>query len=345
MNDAIYIDLIGKYLSGNLAEPEREQLMMWVEASPANRAFFEEMIQLWSISGSYEEQFEANTPEAWNTLETRLFGGGGATFEENPLSVGKTSVKIVRLSINKTILRVAAVILAVITGGMWLFSDFFKSQDQMLVFETSAKERKQIELPDGSIIWLNESTRLSYDQRFINRVVSLEGEAFFDVAHLDSKPFTILSAGTSTTVLGTTFNVRAYPKEDRIEVTVETGKVELRKADQPEKKVLLTAGKSGLFDKNTEEVSISEAPISNADAWKNQRLEFTDAPMRDVLEAARRFYGIHIEVENSAILNCPLTSNFEGPVFDNFIKTLEFATPFKVERHDSSYVIIGAGCK
>lgn len=344
MDDAIYIELIAKYLSGNITPEEREQLMAWVEEVPANRSFFEEMIQLWSISGRYKAPFDTNSNYAWDTLEERLFGGGGATIEEMNPSSDKTSTKIVRLSIKKVILRAAAVILAAIAVSVWLFSDFGKGQDQMVVIETSQKERKQLELPDGSTIWLNENTRLSYDQNFDERVVQLEGEAFFDVAHQQGKTFTILSGGAATTVLGTTFNVRAYPGEARIEVTVATGKVALKKADIPQEQVLLEAGKSGVFDKQTAEVRVIENQISNADAWKTQRLEFDSTLMRDVIPAVERFYGVNIELANEDLLDCPLTSS-TGPEFEDFEATLNFMGKFQMTKHDNVYVITGPGCK
>lgn len=344
MDDAIYMELIAKYLSGNITPEERERLMGWVEEVPANRLFFEEMIQLWSISGRYEEQFDTNTTSAWNSLEARLFGGGGATIQEINPSSDKTSTKIVRLSINKAIMRIAAVILAAIALSVWLFGDFWNGRDQMVVIRTTQEERKQLELPDGSIIWLNENTQISYNRNFEERIVQLEGEAFFDITHQEGQTFTVVSDGATTTVLGTTFNVRAYPKEERIEVTVATGKVALKKATNPEEQVLLEAGKSGVFDKQTEEVRVIEKQISNADAWKTQRLEFDSTLMRDVIPAVERFYGVNIELANESLLDCPLTSS-TGPEFEDFEATLNFMGKFQVTQRDSIYVITGPGCK
>lgn len=348
MNDANYMDLIAKYLSGNVSVAEKEELMAWVESAPANRAFFEEMIQLWSISGSgnYEEQFATNTAQAWQALDQRLFSDNIATPADESASNKKSSAKIVRLSINKFILRAAAVILAAIAASIWWFGGFAGDQDQMVVVQTAAEERQKLELPDGSTIWLNENTRFSYDKTFTERIVNLEGEAFFDVAKMDGKPFTIFSGGASTTVLGTSFNVRAYPDEARVEVTVETGKVALRKADNAAKEVLLEKGTSGVYDKEEEEAKIVETPISNADAWRSQRLNFQDTPMREVIPALERYFDITIDVENQGILNCPVTGEYDSPDLENIIGILEFAVSVQIVKQDSTqYLIQGTGCQ
>ncbi|MDX1943328.1 MAG: FecR family protein [Saprospiraceae bacterium] len=338
MDDAIYMELIAKYLSGNIAIAEKRTLMVWVESTPANRSFFEEMIQLWSISGEYEEPFETNTPKAWDALESRLFGADIAAIPLVMPTTPKTSVKIMRLSINKVILRLAAVILAAVAISIWTFGDFL--QDKTVAIETKPQERKEIKLPDGSTVWLNENTRFFYEQDFTERIVNLEGEAFFDVTKKDGKSFTILSGEASTKVLGTSFNVRAYPQEDRIEVTVATGKVALKNIET-DKEVQLKASQSGVLEKPTEEVRIEEAVNLNADAWKTKKLRFENARMQKVVEMAERYYEVKMIAEDN-ILNCPVT--IPKPVnFQNFLATLNFMD-FKVEQRDSVYIISGNGC-
>jgi len=346
MDDATYMDLISKYLSGNASIAEKEELMAWVERDPANRAFLEEMIELWSIADHYEEHFATDTPQAWQTLDKRLFGDEIATQTEPIASNEKTSAKIVRLSINKTILRVAAVILLAIVGGIWWFGGLTGGKAQMVIVQTAAEERQQLELPDGSTIWLNENTRLSYDEAFDERIVNLEGEAFFDVSEQAGKSFTIFSEGATTRVLGTSFNVRAYPNEPRVEVTVATGRVALRKADNVAEEVVLEKGASGIYDKAAEETAVIETTISNADAWKQQRLDFQDTPMRDVIPALERYFDIEMNVTNERILNCPVTGAFDRPDIENIIGILEFAVNVEIEKQDSSrYLIEGTGCR
>ncbi len=343
MEETLYTDLIAKYLSGNITATERELLWAWVEAAAENRRFFDQMVQLWGISSDYAEAaYPVDTTQAWSKLEQRLFGGAPIVALQNP----SPSNKIVRLSIKRAWIAVAAVILLAISVSIWLYQSPV-STNAPIVYETKAQERRMIELPDHSKVWLNENTRLSFNSEFTQRVVILEGEAFFDVAHLDEKPFTIISGEAETQVLGTTFNVRAYPKEEKVEVTVESGTVALQDKRNTEKKVLLEAGKSGFFNKKTEEVKVVEQPISNADAWKTQQLDFTDTPIQEVVQSLERYFGIEMVIANENILNCKftITQPFDSPSLPEVISGLEFMFDLQIEERDSIYIIRGEGCK
>lgn len=346
MEQNFYTDLIAGYLSGNIRPAEQEQLLAWIEADPEHRAFFEEMLRLWSISGQETEvPIKTDTDRAWAALEMRLFGGGGITNDEKPPLQSKPSAKIRPLSIKNIALRVAAVILLAIAIGIWWLGGF-KSESQQLLVETGAKERREIVLPDGSEVWLNENTRLTYERSFRERVVTLEGEAFFDITRQDGQTFTILSGGASTVVLGTSFNVRAYPTEDRIEVTVATGRVALGRAAADAEPVLLEAGVSGIFDKTTHAAEVITEPVSNADAWKNMRLQFDDVPVRQVLEAMERYFSIRLEVANNRILKCPLTGDFPNPRLEDMLNRLSFALDLQITQQDSTtYSVQGRGCE
>ncbi len=341
MEETLYTDLIASYLSGNIEAAEREQLWAWVEADAANRTFFDEMVQLWGMSADTKrENFATDTQVAWSKVESRLFGNAINT----PIVTlqPQSSKKIVPLSIKRGWWAAAAVLLLAMAASIWMYVQPF--ENQTIVYETSENERRLYTLPDSSKIWLNENTRLSFDKNFEQRIVQLEGEAFFNVTDLDGKQFMIRSGEATTTVWGTTFNVRAYPTEKNVEVTVETGEVALSKTKNANKTVLLKAGKSGVFDKKTEEVKLVEEEIENADAWKTQQLEFDETPMSEVVQTMERYYGVTIKVENPAILSCPLNLAKDSPNLQQMIKTIEFSLPVQIEKQDSIYIIRGKGC-
>lgn len=343
MEYTLHTDLIAKYLSGNIEAKEREQLLAWVAAAVENRKFFDQMVELWGMSADYEEnQFSTDTASAWSKLEAKLFGGAAETpiIEMQP----KLSNKIVHLSIKRARWAAAAVILLAISVGIWIYSK--PSDNQTIVYQTGANERQQYTLPDSSKIWLNENTRLSFDKNFEQRVVQLEGEAFFDVKHLENgTKFTIHSGDASTTVWGTTFNVRAYPAENQVEVTVKTGKVALSDVKDVKKTRFLVAGKAGVFDKKTAEVKLVANPLENVDAWKMQQLEFDDTPMSEVVQTLERYYNVTIKVENPTILSCPINIDKDSPNWQQMMRTIEFLLPVKIEKQDTVYIIRGNGCK
>jgi ferric-dicitrate binding protein FerR (iron transport regulator) len=345
MEDAKYLDLMAKYLSGNLTGQERAELFAWVEANADNRKFFEEMIQLWSISKEYEEEpFETDVEAAWEQVDRRLSNPG---VEEAPSGAAAPSAKIFRLSKGRRWFRYAALILLLVTAAAWVWIDPLGWR--LTTIAAIEGEVREITLPDGSEVWLNEETTIAYRRPFWQRHVELSGEAFFEVERLERRPFRIQSGGATTTVLGTSFNVRAYPEESVVEVTVKTGTVRLQDRDQPEEEVILNAGNAGIYLQDAEEVRKVETETENADAWKTRELNFYDTPLREVLQTLRRYYKVEIEVENETILRCPtfVWNSGPDPQLEETLAILEtYLEDGRFEKVDErAYILRGEGCE
>ena len=343
MNDK-FLYLTSKYLAGELSDAEREELFAWVNASEVNKAAFDEMQELWALSADVEEDFEADVSVAWDKVAKRTIA---------------KEAKIVRYPWSKQLLRIAAVIFVVV-GAYWVLENWTQTAPD-IIYQTAANEKTQITLPDGSQVWLNENTKIAYAEKFDPRVVKLEGEAFFDVQHLDeNQPFEISSGDTKTTVLGTSFNVRAYPEEQRVEVTVETGKVafekvEVKEANKKEKpkeeategtkKVVLNAGDSGLFDKVERSINKKVVKNENANAWRTGQLLFENTELRDVKEALERYFDIKINASDEKILNCHHTGVYQKPELEQIIEVLKFSLGIEVEKNENVFTLSGEGCE
>ncbi|MDZ4682011.1 MAG: FecR domain-containing protein [Saprospiraceae bacterium] len=335
MQEALYIDLIAKYLSGNIEPPEQEKLLAWVAESPANQAYFDEIIQLWSASGEYEDAFtppnESKIENAWQAVEQKR-------------SRPAPTTNIRYLSFGKVLLRAAAAILLLVTVAYWLWKPGNEA-DAFVAISTGASERKEITLPDGSTVWMNESSRLEYPRDFKKRQVVLDGEAFFDVRKVNGQTFTIRSGEALTTVLGTSFNVRAYPEEGGVEVTVKTGKVELKAAEATENRVLLSPGDAGVFEKSRKQVVKIEKRNDNSDAWKTRSMTFDDAPVSEVIQVLERYFEVDIEVSNEAILKCQFKMNMrQNPKLDGILELMDFTMNLKAVRQKDKYILNGDGC-
>jgi ferric-dicitrate binding protein FerR (iron transport regulator) len=328
--------LIGKYLAGETSPGEEQELFAWIEADEANKKFFEEIEQVWKFSeNASASPFQTDTAAAWAKVEKAITPAANSR---------KSSALIVSLSkISKT-WRIAAAILLAVAIGLWWFGHQ-PSPPQIVEVKTGEQEKKELLLPDGSRIWMNENSKLAYLQGFSRRRVTLEGEAFFEVKRMENSPFEIASGQAKTTVLGTSFNVRAYPGEDRVEVTVESGKVALAATKQPDQPVLLPAGASGIFDKKTEQVSVEAEKIGNAEAWKTQKLVFDNALVKDVLQSLERYFDTEISVSNEMINECHYSSVFEQPELDEAMKILAFGLNLELEKTANGYVLKGKGCE
>ena len=204
-----------------------------------------------------------------------------------------------------------------------------------------AGQKSVLFLADGSKVWLNAASKISYVKDFTNqstREVHLDGEAFFEVAHDPQKPFVVHTPGIQIKVLGTSFNVRAYDEEEVITTTLVTGKVRLEQSEGQGKTfgvLELKPSQRAEFDKQSRIVNVREVQEVNADSWKEDKLVFDDESIDNVFRQMERRYRVAIHVANKGKLRCTLTATIEGESLQEVLKLLEVS-------HDIRYTISGS---
>ena len=338
-----YSELIAKYLAGESSLAEKEALFAWTAADEANRQFFEELEQVWQITnGANDSPFETEMDTAWANIDQAVFNSsksfsGHQAPTQSPAKIIPLTKKIIRWSI-------AAVILLSVGIGLW-WAIQPPSAPQLVEIQTQEGEKKEITLPDNSKVWLNQNSRLTYLENFTARNIDLQGEAFFDVERMEDNPFTIRSRNATTTVLGTSFNVRAYPTEEKIEVTVETGKVALGVSNMAAATVELPAGTSGIVYTKEEKVERVDEKIQNAVAWKTLKLDFDEDLMKDVITTLERYFGTEIKVSNEMIYECRFTSPFDQPNLEEILEVVSVTIGVDVKKEGKDYLLTGNGCQ
>ncbi|WP_170254671.1 FecR domain-containing protein [Phaeodactylibacter luteus] len=330
MNLDNYHDLIGRYLADEISAEERVVLRKWVEAQPSNQAFFEEARQLWQITAAYEDEpFSEGRQAAWAKLQSRIDSGspGG---------------RIVPMQGRRNWLRYAAAVLALI-AGTWLVVSEWGQPAAYAEFATGPGERSAHLLPDGSVITLNENSRLQYPERFQERAIILEGEAYFDVARDERRPFVIQAKGATTTVLGTSFNIRAYPEEETVTVAVASGRVVVAGEQTAGAPVTLTAGESAIYELPTQRLGRSE--VSNPLAWKSRSLAFEQVKMETVAQVLGRYYGVSVRLADESLASCRFVGAFEDPTLEEVLDAIAFTMGVTVEQDKDSITLSGLGCE
>ncbi|MDZ7900573.1 MAG: FecR family protein [Arcicella sp.] len=175
-------------------------------------------------------------------------------------------------------------------------------------YENSSAKVLKISLPDGSTVWLQPKTQLSYNQSDrVYRQVNLRGEAFFDVKRDENRPFLIYSGKMTTKVLGTSFNVKAYPETEKFEVSVVTGKVSV--TNEAEKEVFITPKQQVILETKTDNLTINEIPKDKTYYWELASLSFDNSPMESVISSIEQNYNVTIEL-SPKLRGCRLSGNF-----------------------------------
>ena len=338
----LYHDLIAKKLSKNATADEQKQLAAWLKERPEHQQIYEETAELWKLSQGYKDTpLVVNTASAWDKLEGQLDA------QNPPQSNQPPSHRVVKMRPWRMVASMAAAVTVLVASWFYFQNTPSNIDAPDLIFATTtANEKQEVKLPDGSRIWLNANSKLSYATAFTDRNVSLEGEAFFEVERDEKRPFTITAGGAKTTVLGTSFNIRAYPEEAETEVTVQTGSVEVAplavaKTTQP---ILLTAGLSGVYKKEKQQIEQRAAPVSNALAWQNKRLEFDYTPMSEVEIALERYFNIDIELSNQALLNCDFDGTYNDPKLEEILEILQYSLEAEIKKENKIYRLSGEGC-
>lgn len=335
-----YEALIAAYLSGNITAVEKAHLMQWVAESEPNRKFFEQMVDLWGAAADdNSEPWPTSTEVAWHRLEEKLFPAADVLQPSHakirPLNY--RSVWLRRLAI------AASLALVLVAGWQWQQQ---AQASQWTTVTTAANERKPIRLPDGTQVWLNAASSLRYQTDFEVRTLELTGEAFFDVATDSLRPFQVLSGDALVTVLGTSFNLRAYPDEPEVEVSVQEGKVALAQRATPARQIELSAGKAGRYDKPSQQLNVDDEVADNTLAWKDRRLDFENAPMTEIAEAIQRYYKVQVVLENPQLGACRFTGEYEDVSLDDLLAILSASMELQLEAIDAGQVrISGEGCK
>lgn len=186
---------------------------------------------------------------------------------------------------------------------LW-FSPVVIDQIAMIEKENPRGQRSELLLPDGSKVWLNAESKITYPEDFKgnNRIISLEGEAYFDVVNNDKKPFIVKTNKIDIEVLGTGFNVMAYPCDETITTTLVNGKVSVKRPDfetQKVQKAILTPNHQAIYYKNEDKFVLDQVDVTKYTSWKQGKLIFDNVPIIDLVNTLERWYGTEILLQEN----------------------------------------------
>lgn len=271
-------ELAHKLMQGTISQDEK----IWLDAWYAN--FSDEEVLLSASKYQNPEQLRENI---LNKITAQM---------ESP---GQPARKVITLWRN--IAAAAAVVLLVTFAALYK-NEVLEVVDPAKQVElvTAPGKHRQISLPDGTRIWLSPGSHISYPNKFRTkeRLVKLEGEAFFDVVHDENHPFVIQSGQLKTVVLGTSFNVKAYPNQIISEVTVISGKVAVQEHDLPKsKQAIMVLNQRAVYNKTDRSLTKEDYP--NASKFLSQRtglFSYDGASLQSVANDLSLQYGISIDI-------------------------------------------------
>jgi transmembrane sensor len=324
-------DLLGKYLAGEASEEERLRVRNWLSADEANLLYFDHMKLIFEKAAAVSHLQEFDTDGAWMRLRASL-------------REGSSGVVPIRRSPDYSLWYKVAATLIVVCGIAWfLFRSTTGDQIVPPIELVSEKTAVSDTLPGGSDVFLNKESRVvyAYDDKKQSHKVKLSGEAYFNIKKQDSEDFIIDAGDVFIRDIGTSFNVRAYPDSDEVEVLVEDGEVRFFTADN--NGISLKASGKGVYNKKTKTFSI-EQPEPNITAYKTRFFVFSATDLGSMATALNNVYDTEVVVADN-IRNCSITVTFRDEPIEEIMAVVSETLGLTARTEGNRIILEGHGCE
>lgn len=255
--------------------------------------------------------------EMWNKWYDRTNEAENTEMIQSDLSKLKKELKQIKKTNNVISFQyknwVAAASVIFLIGFSVFFYQSAQLDTETKEYATRLGQRAKVTLSDGTQIWLNAGSNLKYPNEFKGdtREVYLTGEAFFDVAKDKKHPFIIHTNKMDTKVLGTSFNVQAYPDQTTQEVSVLTGRVNV-KSTVTEENVYVTPGQKVIFKSKSNKLqAFKDIPVNTISLWRKNIMVFEETPLPEVIATINRNYNVAIEIKNKNLNTLKINGYFK----------------------------------
>ena len=275
-------DIINKYLTGQCSEEELVEVNAWMKESEENARQLFRMEEIYHLGKFNQYADRKQMARAEKQLYKKLD-------EEK-----RKQNKILRMHRWMKYAAMIAVILVIGGGsGYWLYQN--GNNQHMMVAVADEGIVKEIILPDGTKVWLNNLATLKYPREFSEKArnVYLDGEAYFEVTKNRHKPFTVQSDAMRVRVLGTTFNFKCDKNYQIAEVTLIEGEIEV-KGNKEEGQIILAPGQRAELNKNNGRLTVKQVDAKMDAVWHDNLIPFQKADIFTISKALERFYDIKI---------------------------------------------------
>ena len=336
-------NLLAKKITGEATAEEMQELEELMRVHPEYHYAAQHIQDIWGLSSKEDPQA---AEESFNRHLNRMKKMGIAlnTLDEEEIETTRPKRNIKKLLLIGT--------MGVVALALFFYLRPVHPSSQVSVPKTSEVStrlgsRSKLVLPDGSTVWLNAGSKLVYNRDFGNtsREVSLVGEAFFDVTHMADMPFVIQTPAMEVRVVGTSFNIKAYPNESTTETSVIRGRVEIHPLKRPGQKFLLTANEK-LVLSNTQVqnekqpnnkmpmVVLGNITYSKKDStvvetsWVENKLVFDDEPFTSVAAKMERWYGVKISFAGKKLGEIHLTGTLVNESIQEALDAFQISCNF-----------------
>lgn len=314
------LDNILNLITGNINPEEKLDAYSSVKADSDSADLYKKAKMTWALMSSTREMPNYKVEESFRVLQTRI------------------STKRNSLLLNSYFRYAAVLILVSSISALTFYLGKQNSliPDSGIKYTSVVAERGQISkviLPDSSVVWLNSGTTLTYDNNYSykNRNVDLSGQAFLQVKKNKNLPLIVACGDLRVKVLGTRFDVCAYPDENSIRIFLESGEVELTNSSNNSFDYNLIPGEIAKFDSESGKMDIKKASNEDYSKWTDGELTFVDSPMAEVIKRLERKFDIEVTVNNPNVYKTVFNANFTTESLKEILDYIHFTCPINYQ--------------
>lgn len=348
MNHNRFLELLAKKKSGVITLPEKAELDRYLEDNGEDAAISHLLDDWYNVNYSFNQSYEQDAVQKiLNRLNNKIDA------QQKQENKGKSRSIWIKIS------AVAAAFLIGVLGYVYYFAADVPVMKSPNIVSTKKGSKSSVILPDGTKVWINADTRLSYNESTWETVrdVQLEGEAYFDVVKDVKRPFTVHTSTIDIKVTGTAFNVRAYANERKTEATLIRGAVEVSLKKKEGKKIMLTPNDK-LVVQNDYDLPAPEnkrkhyAPIqlltvktnpvdstATEMQWTKNRLIFEKETFSDIIPVLERWYDVKIDLKKSALSAKTFSGTFENDSLEDVLESFKFSLGFNYTVQKNKIII------
>lgn len=351
--DQDFNQLILKCIEGSASESEMQQVWAWVELNNENKKYYEHLRDIWISASVTKPLADQQLENKWQNFKSK-----------NNFVAEKQGESAEPKTFLLRFIRVAAIAIVIFAlgavMGKYYLNDSVPVQSQeFYIVEAPRGAKSFVTLADGTKIWLNAGSRISYQRNYNqeNRNIFLEGEAYFEVAKNKEIPFYVYSSGIVVKAIGTAFNVKAYPEEGIVETTLVEGSVSIESTGKTgaKEKILMQPKQKASFYKVSKEVVVENqdneikgneiiAPIpikakierielkKEIDtelytSWKDKRWVFEKQRFEDLAVILERIYDIKVIYKDDELKNYRLSGSLQEENLEQVLQAIQFTIP------------------
>ncbi|MBC3540762.1 FecR domain-containing protein [Rufibacter sediminis] len=332
--------LLNRFYNGACTPEEVKTVLEWFKNQNLTPEQERQLEQWWAQAGERQTETAAthDADKTWSKL--------AALIQEESTGIQReTKVLPLPASTWRNWTKVAAAVLLPL-GLIWFVaSQYFQQESaagKMMAVHTAPGEWKTIQLEDGSSVVLRPGSKVTYLVPFAQhrRDITLEGEAFFQVAKDKNRPFVVKSGAISTQALGTSFNIRYQPKDTAISVALATGLVKISKGEAKEEATLanLEPGQQLVFNRKNQQHAVAAYERQEVLGWKDGVLYFKKASLEEVVDKIENWYGVRIEVAGATPANLEewsYTGEYRQQSLPQVLEGISFVKQFTYEMNQN----------